>query len=632
MAEFGETNSFFEKFVNECIVKNGSLLTDDDNLFNSDNLIRTNEFLEKLNNHNEDLKKNNNDKTQTWGIKDIFNGEVFNANEFKMFEKEKEVIIKILLHCNWLMYLCSDRQHKQQNCKTYYKKTELNKYFEVEKEWAIGPTFSGNSLDSMLFIVILAQKTKKNNNNNDLDVALTYIESSCNDNFWKDNLVWEKSKKPLSINSIVNVILFLCDNKKYLPIPAQGKKEAICKAFTDIKGDGQPNIKGVSDTDNNLYKIREFLSNIEIVENGQKSNPYNNNNPFWHSDIRPFWDNGTANLNKERLDDNVLLEYKKAMILYGPPGTSKSYQARMMAQNMIAQKLKSGPNKKLVACIKNLQNIFKTHIHILQMHPNYTYDEFIIGKSLVNNNIVVKPGKIFQILKSIKDKLPYFVILDEINRVDISRVFGELFTAMEPSYRGGKGVELSVDVNSIPEEERMELLKPANGSNGALLIEDDKLYLRIPENLYFIGTMNLIDFSLEQVDFALRRRFLWKLSTYDEKRLDEIIGEKISDFKIDEVIPDDFSETCTALNKEIESEYALGKSYLIGHAFFSEIVDIYKQVNESSKNKDSDEKWRQAKNILWQVSIQPTLEAYCGTMDANMRDTFVKKCENAFMP
>jgi 5-methylcytosine-specific restriction protein B len=134
--------------------------------------------------------------------------------------------------------------------------------------------------------------------------------------------------------------------------------------------------------------------------------------------------------------------------------------------------------------------------------------------------------------------------------------------------------------------------------------------------------MNMIDFSLEQVDFALRRRFLWRLSTYDPKRLDEIISEKIKDNIISESIPDNFSETCTDLNNEIEWESSLGKSYLIGHAFFSEIVDIFKQV----KN------WGQAKNILWQVSILPTLEAYCGTMDANMQETFLNKCKDAFMP
>ena len=93
------------------------------------------------------------------------------------------------------------------------------------------------------------------------------------------------------------------------------------------------------------------------------------------------------------------------------------------------------------------------------------------------------------------------------------------------------------------------------------------------------------DFSLEQVDFALRRRFLWRLSTYDAKRLDEIISENIKDNNISESIPDNFSETCTDLNNEIEWENSLGKSYLIGHAFFSEIVDIIKQVKDWEKAK-----------------------------------------------
>ena len=86
--------------------------------------------------------------------------------------------------------------------------------------------------------------------------------------------------------------------------------------------------------------------------------------------------------------------------------------------------------------------------------------------------------------------------------------------------------------------------------------------------------------------------------------------------------PDNFSKTCTDLNNEIEWENSLGKSYLIGHAFFSEIVDIVKQVKA----------WNKAKNILWQVSILPTLEAYCGTMDANMQEAFLENCKDAFFP
>ena len=78
--------------------------------------------------------------------------------------------------------------------------------------------------------------------------------------------------------------------------------------------------------------------------------------------------------------------------------------------------------------------------------------------------------------------------------MDISRIFGELFTAMEPGYRKDGGLEL-----------------PLLDSSG------HRLKLNVPENLYFIGTMNLIDFSLEQVDFALRRRFAWVKNTFDKE-------------------------------------------------------------------------------------------------------------------
>lgn len=392
--------------------------------------------------------------------------------------------------------------------------------------------------------------------------------------------------------------------------------------------------------DKQLYRIRLALKSLNHNDK-EGTLLYQELNPFWHSTILPFWDDTTEKLDNEQLSDKTLLEYKKAMILYGPPGTSKSYQARKMAEGMIAEVLRKN-SANISEAISSLQNTLDSHIHVLQMHPNYTYDDFIIGKSIDNGKIVVKPGKMLQIIKGIdtEDKIPHFVILDEINRVDISRVFGELFTAMETSYRD-KGVELSVNITDIPEEESGGLK-----AKGLINDNDGKLYLKVPENMYFIGTMNMIDFSLEQVDFALRRRFLWRLSTYDADRLDEIISEKVekeitrmqekvedqTDKSLNEELnktidvlrnsPDDFSKTCTDLNNEIKWENSLGKSYLIGHAFFSEIVDIVKQVKD----------WRKAKNILWQVSILPTLEAYCGTMDANMQETFLTRCKDAFMP
>lgn len=611
----------FAKFVDSCIISDKTLLTTTEELFTKENLKDTKDFLkaikplfdQKNKAAKEENKKAKKKVAKTWGIGDIFDGGVF--SEFFKDEKKneiKQIIIEVLLHCNWLMYLCSDRQHKQAS--NLYKE-DTDKYFKVNTEWAIGPTFSGTSLDAMLFIVELILKVKENTENKNITDNIKKIENLCNDDEWKKGLKWndQDHKSTISTEAIVNIILFFCDTTKYLSIPAQNKKKLISDKLKDLikEKSQQPPTFG-NEIDKTLYQIREELKKLK-TEDGTPL--YQEVNPFWHSTIRPFWDDTTEKLDNEQLSDKTLLEYKKAMILYGPPGTSKSYQARKMAEGMIAEALRIN-SANISEAISNLQKTLDSHIHVLQMHPNYTYDDFIIGKSIDNGKIVVKSGKMLQIIKGIntEDKIPHFVILDEINRVDISRVFGELFTAMEASYRD-KGVELCVNINDIPEKERDEL-------NEKGLINDDKLYLKVPNNMYFIGTMNMIDFSLEQVDFALRRRFLWRLSTYDPKRLDEIISEKIRDNNISESILDNFSETCTDLNNEIEWENSLGKSYLIGHAFFSEIIDIFKQVKD----------WGKAKNILWQVSILPTLEAYCGTMDANMQETFLKNCKEAFIP
>ena len=650
----------FGEFVRTCVIGNDNLLTEGTNeLFTIDNIQLACDFLraikplfdKKNEAAREANKKAQKKEVKTWGIGDIFDGSVFGddfeklvddkkdledyKNALEKCKGEKDIIIEILLHCNWLMYLCSDRQHKQKQALKYYKKSVKNEeiaidtFFNTKTWWAIGPTFSGTSLDAMLFILELMLKVKSTNKN--LEDTIKNIEELCNNDEWKKGLEWSENNA-ISTEAIVNVMLFFCNTEKYLPIPAQNKKELISEKLEGLKAtDNKAHLEGLSEIDINLYLIREKLRKLG-EKAGSEQLLYQETNPFWHASIRPFWDDSTENLDKDQLSDKTLLEYKKAMILYGPPGTSKSYQARKMAEGMIAEALRKEGD--IANAINQLKATIDSHIHILQMHPNYTYDDFIIGKSIdENGKIVVKPGKMLQIIKDIEanDSIPHFVILDEINRVDISRVFGELFTAMEASYRD-KGVELSVNFRDIPVSERC-----------GLHFEYGKLYLRVPKNMYFIGTMNMIDFSLEQVDFALRRRFLWRLSTYDPKRLDEIISEKVEK-EIAEIqkevegnqgnkelntmigilrsCPDNFSKTCTDLNNEIEWENSLGKSYLIGHAFFSEIVDIVKQVKD----------WDKAKNILWQISILPTLEAYCGTMDANMQETFLNNCKKAFIP
>lgn len=210
---------------------------------------------------------------------------------------------------------------------------------------------------------------------------------------------------------------------------------------------------------------------------------------------------------------------------------------------------------------------------------------------------MTKKGFIFDVIekatKNDNKGKPYVVILDEINRTDISRVFGELFTAIEK-----RGTDVTL---MLPD--------PEDSSKN--------LILNVPENVYFIGTMNEIDFSLERVDFALRRRFVWELLDYSEDALENIITERLKAVTWDNSQLDNFCKACTALNKKVAER--MDETYHIGHAFFAEIANIYLQLEDC----DGD-RWKKAKEILWQISIRPTLEAYCGTMDKSEKDKYLK--------
>jgi 5-methylcytosine-specific restriction protein B len=328
------------------------------------------------------------------------------------------------------------------------------------------------------------------------------------------------------------------------------------------------------------------------------------NSDFFYRDSLPLiW-------KSESLTDLSLaqkLEYKRAMILYGPPGTGKTYTAMRLAKEVILRYYMRFINKSNVDELKNLlepdNKRITDRIDYLQFHINYNYEDFIAGQIIENGTVKTKRGFIFDVIAKAKNypQIPYVVILDEINRTDISRVFGELFTAIE---KRGKDVTLTIKKG---------------------------LTLNVPENVYFIGTMNEIDFSLERVDFALRRRFVWELRDYSEDALQEIIKERldkgVSDKSIKEedrdeiiLILDDFINSCTALNNVVKD--LMGETYHIGHAFFAEIANLFIELKKNKTRCSS--AWEKAKCILWQISIKPTLEAYCGSMERGEKDQYLK--------
>lgn len=146
-----------------------------------------------------------------------------------------------------------------------------------------------------------------------------------------------------------------------------------------------------------------------------------------------------------------------------------------------------------------------------------------------------------------KATTPFVFIIDEINRGEISKIFGELFFSIDPGYRGKKGKVQTQYQNLVEEGD----------------VFKDGFY--VPENVYIIGTMNDIDRSVESMDFAMRRRFAWQEITADESA--ENMG-----------ISGELRERMDSLNKVIEKTEGLGSAYQVGAAMFLKVKDTEENV------------------------------------------------------
>ena len=175
----------------------------------------------------------------------------------------------------------------------------------------------------------------------------------------------------------------------------------------------------------------------------------------------------------------------------------------------------------------------------------------------------------------------YVFIIDEINRGDISKIFGDLFFAIDPGYRGEKGKVKTQYQNLVEAGD----------------VFCDCFY--VPENVYIIGTMNDIDRSVESMDFAMRRRFAWK----EIKASDRM--EMLDDYFKNKEFVDEAKERMKSLNDKIDNTEGLNSSYNVGAAYFL-------KINEDNYKNDPIKAW----NDLWNNHLFGLLYEYLRGSDA----------------
>ena len=220
------------------------------------------------------------------------------------------------------------------------------------------------------------------------------------------------------------------------------------------------------------------------------------------------------------------LERKKNIILQGAPGVGKSFLAKRLAFSLIGKK-------------------DEDKVAMVQFHQSYAYEDFVMGfRPNETGGFYLEKGIFYSFCRKAKDHpdLPYFFIIDEINRGNLSKIFGELLLLIEVDKRGKK--------YAMPTTYSKELFY-------------------IPENLYLIGLMNTADRSLALMDYALRRRFSFIEiePAFGEKGFEKYV-KHFEGSKLNRVI-----EVMMRLNEEIKNDEALGRGFRVGHSYFANLKD-----------------------------------------------------------
>ena len=325
---------------------------------------------------------------------------------------------------------------------------------------------------------------------------------------------------------------------------------------------------------------------------------------------------------KDFVNIESFLRCNQNIILTGAPGTGKTYLAKKVASYMITGNSDFERFDKEVDTdladeeqekFKSDKENFKKRCKFVQFHPSYDYTDFVEGlrpKQDDNSKQIVferRNGIFKEFCKEAvaemanakndkRDAAPYVFIIDEINRGEISRIFGELFFSIDPGYRGEKG---KVDT------QYQNLISQGNDFAGGFYV---------PENVYVIGTMNDIDRSVESMDFAFRRRFAFYEVEANADMLDYIEN-------VDSDVIKKLKIRMNNLNDEIvKDQYGLSSAYQIGAAYFKKFENYYTNKKDEKYSFDA----------LWDNHLKGLLNEYFRGLPKSEINKYLDELKKAY--